>query len=131
MRNTTLMDLQANLILATDRPDEEGNVMKNYYRLELERDSILMMPLSWTIVHPIDEESPLFGKTRTEILAMNPEIMVTLKGFNEVYGQHIRSRHSYGVEDFMWNKGFKRIYYSEGDKVAFDLDDINLMVDED
>ena len=131
MRNTTLMDLHANVILATDRFDEEGNVMKNYYRLELERESILMLPLTWTIVHPIDNESPLFGKTMEEIKELKPEIMVTLKGFNEVYGQHIRSRHSYGIEDFKWNKGFKRIYHSDGDRIAFDLADINLTVDED
>ena len=131
MRNTTLMDLETHLILATDRPpDENGNIMKNYYRLKLERDSILMLPLTWTIVHPIDEDSPLHGKSKEEITALNPEIMVTIKGFNEVYGQHIRSRYSYGIKDFKWNKGFQRIYYSDGDKVGFDLADINMMVDE-
>lgn len=127
-RQSVLLELEASLMLTIDVVDSEGNVGKNYFRLPLEVSKIQMMPLSWTLVHKIDKESPLWEKSRDEILSQNPEIIVNLKGFDEVYGQHVRIRHSYTAKDFLWNKNFTKIFYAADDgTIAIDLDDINRM----
>jgi hypothetical protein len=37
-------------------------------------------PGSWTIVHPITDESPLFGMSQEELLEKHAEFLILIKG---------------------------------------------------
>ncbi len=55
----------------------------------------MLFPLTWTIVHPIDANSPLFGKTAAELEALQAEFMVLIKAWDETFAQTVHQRFSY------------------------------------
>lgn len=57
-RTNNLMEIEAQVLMMPGEPSEQ--VLKRKYRvLTLERTSVLFLPLTWTVLHPIDEASPL------------------------------------------------------------------------
>ncbi|MEL7001192.1 MAG: ion transporter, partial [Bacteroidota bacterium] len=92
MRNSNLMEIEATVLLVTAK---KGQTSRQFSPLTLERDNILFFPLNWTIVHPIDEKSPLYGITEPELHEMDAEILIRIKGFDDTFGQTVHSRYSY------------------------------------
>ena len=85
-RPNVLMEVQAHMILMTvEGPIGAQN--RKYQELKLERDSVYFLALSWTIVHPIDEESPLFGKTPEELRRLQAEFVIMIKAFDDTFAQ--------------------------------------------
>ncbi len=79
---------------------------RNFYFLELERNSINFLPLTWTIVHPIDDKSPLFGMTEAELRQGDVEFVILVKAINDTYFQSVYSRMSYKAPEIVWNAKF-------------------------
>ena len=77
-RRNDLMELEARVMLMTVEP-EKGQAKRQYKLLKLERDKVLFLPLTWTIVHPIDNESPLWGMTAYDLKRLQAEIMILIK----------------------------------------------------
>lgn len=93
-----------------------------YHELPLERRMIHFFPLSWTVVHPIDAASPLFGFGPEEFRRCDGEIFVQLKAFDDTFSQTIYSRYSYRLEDVVYGAKFAYIYgRSEKGAVTIDL----------
>ncbi len=104
-RSNSLMELEANVTLmtvtrATAVPERSFDI------LALERASVVLFPLSWTIVHPIDEKSPLFGKTEDDLEALHAELIIMIKGFDETFSQVVHSRYSYRFDEIVWGAKF-------------------------
>jgi inward rectifier potassium channel len=89
--------------------DEETN-SRAFAQLTLERRKINLFPTSWTIVHPIDETSPLYGNTMEQIKAMNLEIYAFLKAFDDTFSQTVYSRTSYRAEEIIYGAKFKPMF---------------------
>lgn len=79
---------------------------RNFYFLELERNSINFLPLTWTIVHPIDDKSPLFGLSEQELRQGDVEFVILVKAINDTYFQSVYSRMSYKAREIVWNAKF-------------------------
>lgn len=130
-RDSVPLDVEARVILTIDEPLENGDITKRYYRLPLELPSVQLMPFTWTLVHKIDEESPLHDMSKEQILNSAPEFLVLIKGYTEVFGQEIHSRKSYTAADLEWNKNFQKIFKPNEDGVIeMDVRDINMTEDE-
>lgn len=84
----------------------DGAERRMFYPLKLERHRINMLPLTWTIVHPINEESPLFGKTMEDWEKEDVEILVYFKAFDETFSNHVHSRIAYKKENLVWGARF-------------------------
>jgi inward rectifier potassium channel len=83
-RANSLMELEAKVMLMTvDSVD--GKLQRNYKMLRLERPGVLFLPLSWTVVHPIDEDSPLWGKTAEDIVRLQAEVLILVKGYDDTF----------------------------------------------
>src|SRR3569833_2937316 len=93
-RSNNLIDVDARLLLMTVQ-GENGKPQRKFDLLELERTQVLFLPLTWTVVHPITESSPLFGKTRDDLERLQAEVLVTMRAFDESFGQVVNSRFSY------------------------------------
>jgi inward rectifier potassium channel len=104
-RSNNLIDLEARLLLMTVE-FIGGRLQRRYVRLELERDRVLFFPLTWTVVHPIDEKSPLYGKTREDLEGMQAEVMIMLQGFDETFGQTVHAEYSYRYDEIVWGAKF-------------------------
>ena len=104
-RANSLMELEARVLLMTvDRTD--GGTRRNYTILNLERDRVLFLPLTWTIVHPIDNESPLYGKTAADLDRHQAEVLILLKGYDDTFNQTVIARHSYRHDETVWGGRF-------------------------
>jgi inward rectifier potassium channel len=120
-RNTNLMELEAKVLFsfidfnAKDFP-------RRYLDLKLERTSVYFFPLSWTVVHPIDEESPLWGKSQKELELIHSEFLILIKGFDDTFSQVVHSRFSYRFNEMVWGARFLKAYSTdEHGQIIFDL----------
>jgi len=124
-RRNTLMEIEARVLLVLIEKD--GNQYnRKYFDLKLERNSVYFFPLTWTIVHPINEESPFYGKSEAEIKLFEPEILILIKGFDDTFSQVVHSRYSYTAGEIIWNAKFIRAFNNEenGD-IIFKIEDIH------
>lgn len=104
-RANTLIEPAVTLLLMTvDRSD--GQSRREFKLLKLERDKIMLFPLTWTVVHPIDSESPLFGKTAADLEALQAELMVFAKAWDETFSQTVHQRFSYRYSEIVWGARF-------------------------
>ena len=113
LRDNVMMELNATVLLVL-REKEGDSERLRYYNLKLETESILFMPLSWTVVHPINEDSPLYGMCTQELESMESEIMVMVKGFDDGFGQHVYTRFSYTSDEMVCGARFVRPFESDG-----------------
>jgi inward rectifier potassium channel len=70
---------------------------------------VTFFPLSWTIVHPIDAKSPLYGKTQNDLAEAEGEFLVLLNGFDETFSQTVHTRSSYRTDEVVWGARFTSI----------------------
>ncbi len=120
-RSNAIVDLEATIVLMAVEGSGEGH-RRTYARLELERPRVFFLPLTWTIVHPIDEASPLYGKTAQDLAEHAVEIMVLIKGFDDTFSQVVNARSSYRYDEIMWDHKFLPAFRSDGDgRLVLDL----------
>jgi len=117
-RSNSLMELEARVLLMTVET-RKGKAARRYDILTLERPQVLFLPLTWTVVHPIDEHSPLWGKTAEELVAVQAELLILVKAYDDTFSQTVIARHSYRHDEFRWGMRFAPAFHvdSEGDLV--------------
>jgi inward rectifier potassium channel len=120
---TNLMNMKAQITLnMVEQIDENGTEQRRFYALTLERTEINFFPSSWTLVHPIDENSPIYGFTMEDFRRSNVEFMVLMTGFDETFDQNVFMRYSYGVEEIEWGAKYSRIFdFNEKNQATVDL----------
>ncbi len=107
-RNTQIIDLRARVIAAWRKRDGD-EAHRGFAQLDLERTRVAFFPLTWTVVHPITEESPLAGWTSREALENDLEILVLLTGYDDTYAHTVNARTSYKADEIQWSRRFRRI----------------------
>jgi inward rectifier potassium channel len=84
--------------------------MRKFYDLNLERDRVVFFALSWTVVHPIDSSSPLWGLTHKDLVDSDTEFLVLLIGTDEAVSQTVHSRSSYKADELVWGAKFANMF---------------------
>jgi inward rectifier potassium channel len=118
-RSNTLMNMEARVLLMTvDASD--GELKRNFLDLPLERRHIYFFALTWTIVHPIDEASPLFGKSREDLEKLSGELLILIQGFDDTFSQVVHSRYSYRHDEIVWGAKFNPAFRfdTKGDMIV-------------
>jgi inward rectifier potassium channel len=111
-RSDALVDLQATVILMSVEGSGDSH-RRNYARLELERPEVFFLPLTWTVVHLIDETSPLYGKSAQDLADHAVEIMVLIKGFDDTFSQVVNARYSYRFDEIVWGERFLPAFHND------------------
>ncbi len=105
-RSNILMKMKAEVIfMIKENPNDPKQ--RSYYSLELERNEVQFLPLSWTIVHPLSEDSPLFGLTQEQLIQQQAEVLILISGFDDTFNQDVHARFSYTAEEFEFDAKFK------------------------
>lgn len=104
-RENQLIELEAKVLFSR----MEGS-SRQYDQLELERTRVVFFPLSWTIVHPIDDKSPMWGMTAEDLAERDAEILVLLSGIDETFSQTVHARSSYKPSEIVFGHRFVNIY---------------------
>lgn len=109
--------VEANLRVALARTETtpDGERMRRFYDLKLQRDRNVIFVLTWTAVHEIDASSPLFGLSIDEMKANGVQLIGSLIGLDETFSQQVHARHTYLPEDFVSDMRFADIIGAEPD----------------
>jgi inward rectifier potassium channel len=121
VRRNQIIEIEAKALFARFE-EADGRPLRRFYPLKLERDRVVFFPLSWTIVHPIDETSPLYGMSAEDLRKSRGEFLVLLTGFDETFSQTVNARSSYLPEEVVWNARFADIFNRPADDGLLTID---------
>ena len=110
MRASQLIEVNIKLMVAHFIEEEDGRVFRRFDMLPLERESVSFFPLAWTVVHPIDEKSPLHKLTHKDLEKSDAEFLILLQATDETFAQPVHTRTSYKPIDIVWNAKFVSLY---------------------
>jgi inward rectifier potassium channel len=121
-RDNQIVELEAKVLLSR-RKQGGGSGDREFLALPLERDRVSFFPLSWTVVHPIDERSPLYGVSAEAFAESDAEILTLLNGFDETFSQNVHARSSYKPGEIVWGARFRTMFLplEEDGVVAVDI----------
>lgn len=124
-RKSVLLNAKVKVILMLDQKSN-SNGMKGNHSLQLELETITFFPLTWTVVHSIDENSPFWGLNFHDILKRNAEVIVLVEAFDETHSQSIFKIKSYAGKQWVKNKKFARSFGAdESGTIVLDINSIN------
>ncbi|MFT7165206.1 MAG: hypothetical protein ACI9CZ_001797 [Flavobacterium sp.] len=125
-KNTNFTDAEAKITLGMS-VEENGKLVNKFYALDLELEKINALSLSWTLVHPITEDSPLFQFTKDDFANNNGEIVVFVKTFDDMFSNTVAIRTSYTFDEVIYGAKFEPMYTRSVDnsKTVLNLDKLN------
>ena len=127
-KNTTLTDAETKVTLVI-MTGEDGETTNQFFTLDLELKSINALTLSWTVVHPITKESPLYNFTKEDFNHSKGEIIVFVKAFDDMFSNTVIARTSYTFQEIIYGFKFVPMFYrdNEKDTTILDLDKLSVM----
>lgn len=106
-RNTHVAEARIKVFMLKDVPTREGHGMRRFLDLKLVRDETPALLLSWTVMHVIDESSPLHGVTQEQFLDGGMTVMISVNGYDPVLAQTVQKNHAYLPHQVIWNAEFE------------------------
>lgn len=121
-RSNQLVEVRA-LVMFARFVNENGKRVRRFDTLPLERRSVAFLPLSWTVVHPIDDGSPMYRMTEADFRAGEAEILILLTGTDETFATGVHQRSSYKPDEIRFAHKFVSIYNEKqpGDPISIDV----------
>lgn len=120
--SNTLIDMEATMIVAFTPVNSTNRIIRT---LPLEISKIALFPLNWTLVHPIDENSPVKDLDLEHLENYEIELLILLRGFDESYNQIVHSMRSFGGNTFVYNAKFKPMFEYQDGKTLLHLEMID------
>jgi inward rectifier potassium channel len=108
----TNVEIKVNLALQVE---ENGKHVFKFYDLPLERSKVDSLSMNWTVVHPINEDSPLHGYAYDDLKAGDAELYILVTGFDDAYSSRVLKRTSYTYEEIKMNAKFAPMYRESED----------------
>lgn len=117
-RNNLIVEAGINVRVLLPEITPEGHSLRRVYDLNLVRSSTPLFLLSWMVMHPIDESSPLYGKTPESLVNAGAQIIATLQGLDDTVNQTMHARKLYSARDILWNRRFVDVvsFQENGDR---------------
>lgn len=125
-KNTNFTEAEAKITLGMS-VEEDGKLTNKFYSLDLEFAKVNSLSLSWTLVHPITEESPLYNLKKEDFAAISGEIFVFIKTFDDMFSTIVASSSSYTFNEIVYGAKFIPMFSRNADnsKTILDLDKLN------
>lgn len=125
-KNTNLSDAEAKITLGMSI-EENGKMSNKFYSLDLEFEKINALTLSWTLVHPINDVSPLYQFSKEDFESLDGEILVYIKTFDDMFSNTVAIRTSYTFDEVVFGAKFKPMYSrnENNTKTVLNLDKLN------
>jgi inward rectifier potassium channel len=120
MRRNQIVQAEVGLAILRNERTLEGERMRRFYDLRLLRARSPVFAMTFTVMHPLDELSPLHGTTQDQLLRESAELIVTVTGLDETVSQIIHARHSYTADEVRFGHRFVDIIGQVGGRMAID-----------
>ena len=117
-RSNQIIDAKVYLTLMRKEKTKEGVDMRRFYDMKVVRKHTPLFSFSWTIIHIINEESPLYGWSAEELANSETEFIVTLMGIDGTYSQTIFDKYFYNSSEIHWGGQFSDILYTDNNGVT-------------
>jgi len=126
-KNTNLTDAEAKMTLGMVL-EENGKLVNKFYTLDLELAKVNSLTLSWTLVHPITENSPLYNLTKEDFANTEGEVIVFVKVFDDMYSTTVVKRTSYAFSEIICGAKFVPMFTRSDDdnKTILHIDRLNV-----
>jgi len=105
-RANQIAEAQAHLVLLRTERTPEGDEVRRVHDLKLRRSQSAFFALTWMVVHPITEDSPLFGETPESLRAKDVDLVASLTGLDETLSQSVHARHAWSPAQILWGRRF-------------------------
>ncbi len=109
-RNNQLIEVSVRLIYSRLILNANGERVRDFTILPLEFEKVTFFTLSWTVVHPIDDSSPLAGVSAEDLRESEAEFMILLSGTDDTFSQTVHSRTSYKPQEIVWHARFRPMF---------------------
>ena len=116
-RQNVIMEATAQLRLIRDEKTAEGYRIRRIYDLPLRRSEQPVFLYGWSLMHVIDEASPLAGATCESLKMTQAFLLLTIGGIDETTGQTLMSRYQYHAASLRWNHSFTDIFTAGEDGI--------------
>ena len=125
-RNSDLIEAEVEVMLSY--VDLKQN-KRTFKMLDLEISRINLFAMSWTVVHPIDEESPLYGLSKADLVEQDIEMIILFKAFEASFSSTVYRRQSYKASEVMFGKRFAPMSSPQNGSIHVDLGKISTVID--
>jgi inward rectifier potassium channel len=115
VRSNHLIEVEVQVTYSRIEQLENGKKARRFYALKLERSKVNFLALSWTIVHPIDADSPLHGTSPEDFRESDSEFIILIKAFDDTYSQTVHARSSYRYDEVTWGARFLPMFEEADD----------------
>ena len=95
--------------------EEEGKEVNKFYPVDVEISKINTLTLSWTLVHVLDEKSPLYSFTLEDMHQAKVQVLIFVKAFDEAFSNTVVARSSYTSSEIIYGAKFKMMYEANKD----------------
>ena len=109
-RKNQILEADATMVLLRAERTQEGKTIRRFYDLPLVRGHTPVFALTFTMMHPIDETSPLHGTTQQMLADDDSELLVTVTGLDETMSQTIHARTSYKAEEILFGQRYRDMF---------------------
>jgi len=106
-RKTVMIEPEITVTLSVTEENEKNEFKRNFYELKLERNKIMYLPTVWTIVHQIDDDSPLYKYSKEEIRNLDAHLYILINYHEESFSQKVYQINSYHFEDLITDVKYK------------------------
>ncbi len=120
-RGNRIVDVKFRAVLSRTEHTAEGQLFYRTLDLRLARDRALSLSRSWSLMHVVDQGSPLYGQSAQSIADSEVEIQVTMVGLDDVTMQTMHASRVYFARDVLWDMRLADVL-SEAEDGAMVLD---------
>ena len=127
-KNNNLTDAEVRVTLAM-MIEENGRQVNKFFNLKLELERVNAVSLNWTVVHPINEDSPFYDLSKEDLIAARAEILVFIRAFDDMFSNTVVARSTYIGEEIIFGAKFLPMYYRDekGGTTILNMDKLNDM----
>lgn len=111
---STMINPKIEVTLALAK-EQDGEFVNSFFRLKLERDHITYLPTTWTIVHSIDQDSPLYYCSKEQLNHLKGELLIMVSYYDESFSQEVHQMHSYELKNLQVDHKFERAFHYDDD----------------
>jgi len=117
-RQNVIAEASAKLHLLLRETSPEGFRLRRIHDLKLLRDRHPVFTLSWSLMHVIDENSPLYGMSQEELATTEATLMLCIEGIDETTAQSMLARHQWSHREWRWNHRYIDLVHDDDQGVS-------------
>ena len=124
-RGNHVVEAHVRVTLNRTETTAEGRPFFRMRDLVLARERSSSFTNTWTVIHPIDANSPLHGLTAADLTDSAARLVATLVGIDGTTGQTIHARHVWFDDDLLFRHRFVDMVFRTGQAVTLDFTKFN------